>query len=114
MASKAAPGPVSAQDALQARIVAGDAGALDELFRSSKDALGRYLASRCGNVTDAEDALQNTFENATRFIEGYRGDASPRSWLFRVFGSMVVNGYGTTETGGLTSNGSISDGVQLR
>ena len=84
MESKAASGPASSQFDLQARIVAGDAGALDELFRSSKDALGRYLASRCGNVTDAEDALQNTFENATRFIEGYRGDASPRSWLFRV------------------------------
>jgi RNA polymerase sigma-70 factor (ECF subfamily) len=74
----------NAQDDLQARIVAGDPRALDELFRSSRDALGRYLASRCGNVTDAEDALQNTFESATRFIEGYRGEANPRSWLFRV------------------------------
>lgn len=71
-------------EALKQRITAGDSDALDALFRCSKDALTRYLRSRCGDVSDADDALQNTFESATRFIEGYRGDASPRGWLFRV------------------------------
>ncbi len=71
-------------EAMQQRIAAGDPAALDELFRCTKDALTRYLRGRCGNVTDADDALQSTFENATRFIDGYRGDATPRGWLFRV------------------------------
>jgi RNA polymerase sigma-70 factor (ECF subfamily) len=71
-------------ETLKQRITAGDGEALDALFRCSKDALTRYLRSRCGDATDADDALQNTFENATRFLEGYRGDASPRGWLFRV------------------------------
>jgi hypothetical protein len=35
-------------------------------------------------------------------------------WLSRVFGRTVLNGYGCTETGGLTSNGAIADGVELR
>jgi acyl-coenzyme A synthetase/AMP-(fatty) acid ligase len=37
-------------------------------------------------------------------------------WLFRVIGRLVVNGYGTTETGGLASNGTITttDGVEVR
>ncbi len=69
---------------MQQRIAAGDPAALDELFRCTKDALTRYLRSRCGNATDADDALQSTFENATRFLDGYRGDATPRGWLFRV------------------------------
>lgn len=71
-------------DALKARVIAGDAAAIDELFRCTHEALTRYLRGRCGNAADADDALQNTFENATRFLDGYRGDATPRSWLFRV------------------------------
>ena len=71
-------------DALKARVIAGDPAAIDELFRCTHQALTRYLRGRCGNAADADDALQNTFENATRFLDGYRGDATPRSWLFRV------------------------------
>ncbi|CAK0843476.1 unnamed protein product [Prorocentrum cordatum] len=35
-------------------------------------------------------------------------------WLVRVFGRVVINAYGTTETGCLSSNDSIRDGVELR
>ena len=35
-------------------------------------------------------------------------------WLTRVFGRLVLNGYGATETGGITSNGVVSDGVDIR
>jgi RNA polymerase sigma factor (sigma-70 family) len=76
--------PACDDDALKARVIAGDPAAIDELFRCTHEALTRYLRGRCGNAADADDALQNTFENATRFLDGYRGDATPRSWLFRV------------------------------
>lgn len=76
--------PICEQDTLRDRIVAGDAKALDDLFRCSREALTRYLATRCGNAYDADDALQSTFESATRFLDGYRGDATPKGWLFRV------------------------------
>ena len=69
---------------LQARIAAGDTEALAELYRCTREALTRYLRGRCRNDADADDALQNTFESATRFLDGYRGDGSPRGWLFRV------------------------------
>lgn len=35
-------------------------------------------------------------------------------WLTRVFGRPVLNGYGSTETGGITTNGAVSDGVDIR
>jgi len=37
-------------------------------------------------------------------------------WLFRVIGRTIVNGYGTTETGGLSSNGRVNPGagVEMR
>lgn len=37
-----------------------------------------------------------------------------REWLFKALGAVVVNGYGTTETGGLSSNSFISPGVHLQ
>jgi RNA polymerase sigma-70 factor (ECF subfamily) len=77
---------VSACDdaALQQRIARGDPDAVAELFRCTRATLTRYLRSRCGNAADADDALQNTFESATRFLDGFRGDGTPRGWLFRV------------------------------
>ena len=35
-------------------------------------------------------------------------------WLCRVVGCTVLDGFGTTETGGLTSNGKLVPGVELR
>ena len=35
-------------------------------------------------------------------------------WLFRVFGCHVVDGYGTTETGGLASNGRVNASADVR
>jgi RNA polymerase sigma factor (sigma-70 family) len=76
--------PACEDAVLQLRIAAGDADALAALYRCTREALTRFLRSRCRNDADADDALQTTFENATRFLDGYRGDGSPRGWLFRV------------------------------
>ena len=35
-------------------------------------------------------------------------------WLFRIFGRTVINAYGTTETGGLASNGLVASGAEVR
>jgi RNA polymerase sigma-70 factor (ECF subfamily) len=69
---------------LKERIRAGDPRVVDDLFRCTNTSLERFLRARCGNRTDAEDALQETFVNAQRSLQGYRGDASPKNWLFRV------------------------------
>ena len=39
---------------------------------------------------------------------------SVNRWLFRIFGRTIVNAYGTTETGGLASNGVVSAGAEVR
>eukprot|EP01043_Picozoa_sp_COSAG02_P017771 COSAG02_NODE_814_length_16879_cov_4.389928_3_plen_1226_part_00 len=39
---------------------------------------------------------------------------SVNRWLFRIFGRVIVNAYGTTETGGLASNGIVSAGAEVR
>ena len=40
-----------------------------------------------GNVADAEDAVQEAFLKAYRAWDGYKGDAAPFTWLYRI----VVN-----------------------
>jgi len=37
-----------------------------------------------GNETDAEDAVQQAFTDALRGAEGFRGDASPSTWMWRI------------------------------
>jgi len=77
------PQPCSPAE-LKERIRVGDPRVVDDLFRCTNASLERFLRARCGNRADAEDALQNTFVNAQRSLKGYRGEASPQSWLFRV------------------------------
>ena len=76
--------PACDDAALHERIARGDPDAVAALFRCTREALTRYLRSRCGNAADADDALQSTFESATRFLDGFRGEGTPRGWLFRV------------------------------
>ncbi len=37
-----------------------------------------------GSPADAEDALQEAFVSAYRGLAQYRGDANPRTWLYRI------------------------------
>jgi RNA polymerase sigma-70 factor (ECF subfamily) len=71
-------------DELKERIRTGDPRVVDDLFRCTNASLERFLRARCGNRADAEDALQDTFVSAQRSLSGFRGEASPQSWLFRV------------------------------
>lgn len=58
--------------------------ALAQLF----DLLGRPLLQLCLRVTcdptDAEDAVQETFVDVLRGIDGFRSDARLSTWVFRV------------------------------
>jgi RNA polymerase sigma-70 factor (ECF subfamily) len=64
------------------RIYAGDQAA----FRTLVDRHGRYLTgvaiSLCGNRTDAEDLVQETFVAA--LTSRFRGESSARTWLVQI------------------------------
>lgn len=47
------------------------------------------------------------------FIGGARSSKAIRDWIFNVLGCIVVDGYGTTETGGLASGTKISAKLHL-
>ncbi|HET8546453.1 MAG TPA: sigma-70 family RNA polymerase sigma factor [Bryobacteraceae bacterium] len=69
-------------DELIRRTACGDHSAFDQLVQRYEAAVLRFLRllARC----DAEDILQDTFLAVYRSAAQYRGEASFRTWLFRI------------------------------
>lgn len=84
--------PDSASDVSDAMLVssfrAGDERAATELVRRHAGPLGRFLYASGAPEADLEDLVQETFLKAFRALDGWRGDASFRSWLFRIGGNL--------------------------
>ena len=67
----------------------GDQRAATELVRRHAAAVGRFLYSSGAAVSDVEDLVQETFFRAFRGLDGWRGEASMRSWLFTIGGNLL-------------------------
>ena len=63
---------------------AGSVTAFTELVRSYREGLLRFLLTRCGSYADAEDALQDTFINAYRYLQSYDSRWRFSTWLYRI------------------------------
>ena len=58
---------------------------IDELVRCYYGAVVRLAqAILNGSADEAEDAAQEVFIAAARGLDSYRGEASPKTWLFRI------------------------------
>jgi RNA polymerase sigma-70 factor, ECF subfamily len=55
----------------------------ESIVRASRPQLVRFLGRLVGD-TDAEDVVQIVLTKAHSSIAEFRGDASPRTWLFRI------------------------------
>jgi RNA polymerase sigma-70 factor, ECF subfamily len=66
----------------------------DELARLYSDH-GYLVLRRCmaylGDVSRAQDALQEVFVRALRSADGFRGDASARTWLCRIADHLCID-----------------------
>lgn len=56
----------------------------NELVNRYENHIFQYTFRMCGNEADAEDVLQETFLNAFRAIDTFRGDAKLTTWLYRI------------------------------
>ncbi|MDQ2913076.1 MAG: RNA polymerase sigma factor [Chloroflexota bacterium] len=70
-----------AEDAAFVRDAASDPARFATLYRLYVDDLYRYLLSRCGDETDAEDLVAETFLAAFRSARTYRGTGPVKAWL---------------------------------
>ncbi len=62
----------------------GDERAFERLYREYADGVFHLAERMLGNAADAADVLQETFVAVFRRIETWRGEASLKSWLYRI------------------------------
>lgn len=77
-------------EVLRSRALAHDPALIPDLLACFRQELEAFLLRRCGNTGDAEDALQDAFESAIKYIDTYRGESSMRSWLYRLASSACT------------------------
>ena len=53
----------------------------DQLYKEQFPVVYRYLTGLCGNQALAEELTQETFCQALRGLDSFRGDCTPQVWL---------------------------------
>ncbi len=79
------------QKAWVVQLRARDEGAVRELVRSYGGSLVRFLTGMLGNAADAEDLAQETFVRLVEHVEEFRGEASLRTYLFKIAHNLALN-----------------------
>ena len=72
------------QAKLIAAAKAGSVDAFTDLVRGYRERLLRFLLTRCASYADAEDALQDTFIAAYRYLHSYDPRWRFSTWLYRI------------------------------
>jgi len=87
--SRAPSGPadVADEEALLARLRAGDDAAYEAVVREYSPRMLAVARRMMGNEHDARDAVQDAFLSAFKAIDSFAGDAKLSTWLHRI----VVN-----------------------
>ena len=62
----------------------GDVSAFERLFEAHGMRMKSVAANLLGSVTDAEDAVQESFLKVYRGAASFRGASRPSTWLYRV------------------------------
>ncbi|MEA2488720.1 MAG: hypothetical protein QOH21_512 [Acidobacteriota bacterium] len=75
----------SAEDRqLAASCTRGDTRVFEDIYRRYGDRMKSIAWNHLGNVSDAEDAVQETFLKIHRSASTYTGEASFSTWIFRI------------------------------
>lgn len=69
----------------------GDRQAFDRLVERYRRDIYRIAYRMTGNHEDADDVAQETFLRAYRALGSFRGDASLKTWLFRIAMNLAIN-----------------------
>ena len=83
---------VSAEECLFVlRLKANEDSAYDELVRTYSASIFHVAFRMLGDTAEASDAVQETFLKVFRNIGGFRGDASLKTWIFKIAFSEILN-----------------------
>lgn len=61
-----------------------DADAIGELFKREGKALCGWLMRKVRSQSIAEEIVQDTFVKALRHASGFRGDSTPKTWIYAI------------------------------
>jgi len=76
--------PINRDGALVAALRRGDPTAAEDLVAAYGDRAYRLATRITRNAQDAEEAVQDAFLSVIRKIDSFRGDATFRSWVYRI------------------------------
>lgn len=76
---------------LIAECLRGDMLAFGELVRRYQDRLFNLVYRLLGSVEDAQDVVQDTFLNAYKSLNTFKGDAEFFTWLYRIAWNTAVS-----------------------
>jgi RNA polymerase sigma-70 factor (ECF subfamily) len=74
--------PTDAQ--LVAQTIRGSTTSFEQLVERYQQRLFRFLITRCTSRADAEDAMQDAFINAYRYLKSYDPRWQFSTWLYRI------------------------------
>ena len=74
----------SSERELLERAKAGDLNAFGELVRAFERRIRAVLFRLLDDARDVDEAVQDTFVQAWRSLDRFRGDAAPYTWLYRI------------------------------
>lgn len=112
--------PIAEARSLIARAKAGDAGALEQLYRAHEAGVYTLARRLTKTAEDAEDVLQETFLEVCRSLGSWRGDGSLWGWIRSIAASKALMRYRrekvreADELDETTGQGSRADDVPLR
>jgi RNA polymerase sigma-70 factor (ECF subfamily) len=69
----------------------GDHEAFEALVKSHQDMIHALTYRMTGSLDDAEDLAQETFIQAFRQLNGFRGESKFSSWLYRIGINLCLN-----------------------
>ncbi len=72
------------EETMIAQARCGDRDALSQLVESHLHPVYRVALRMCGNVSDAEETLQETFLSAIKALPQFEGRAHFSTWLYRI------------------------------
>ncbi len=71
------------------RFLDGDDGGIEEIIAAYKEALTLYLAGFCGDISTAEDLMEDVFVKLVVDRPAFRGKSSFKTWLFAIAGNVA-------------------------
>jgi RNA polymerase sigma-70 factor (ECF subfamily) len=78
------PGMTVSEPELLERAQAGDLEAFADFMRAFERRVRAVLYRLLDDVRDVDEAVQDTFVQAWRNLDRFRGDAAPYTWLYRI------------------------------